>query len=57
MEGAALHYVCYHQQINYIQLRSISNIVGIRDKNQWCMEKAIHHLNEALIKTITQISF
>lgn len=48
MEGAALHYVCYHQQVNYLQLRSISNVVGVRDKTKWEIKKAIENLNKAL---------
>ncbi|MEO7312507.1 MAG: futalosine hydrolase [Chitinophagaceae bacterium] len=55
MEGAALHYVCQHQQTSYLQLRSISNAVGIRDKAQWDIKAAIENLNAALgaiIKTL-----
>jgi len=48
MEGAALHYVGHHQQTSYLQLRSISNIVGIRDKTQWKIKQAIENLNLAL---------
>ena len=32
MEGAALHFVALHQNIPFIQIRSISNWVGERDK-------------------------
>lgn len=49
MEGAALHYVCLQEDIPFIQLRSISNFVGIRDKQQWKMKEAITALNEQLI--------
>lgn len=48
MEGAALHYVCHQQQVPFVQLRSISNQVGIRDKTKWRMKEAITNLNEAL---------
>lgn len=50
MEGAALHYVCLHQQVPFLQIRGISNKVGIRDKTQWKMKEAIHNLNQALIQ-------
>ena len=55
MEGAALHFVCLHENIPFIQLRSISNEVGVRDKNKWKMKEAIANLNEALIKLIKTI--
>lgn len=55
MEGAALHYVCLHENIPFIQLRSISNEVGVRDKSKWKMKEAIANLNDALIKLIKTI--
>lgn len=45
MEGAAFHYVCLQEKIPFIQLRTISNIVGERDKLKWKMNEAITHLN------------
>ena len=45
MEGAALHYVCLQQKTKFLQLRSISNHVGIRDKSKWHIAKAIESLN------------
>lgn len=55
MEGAALHYVCQHQQVPYLQLRSISNRVGVRDKTQWNLKDAIANLNEALTHTFNTL--
>jgi futalosine hydrolase len=52
MEGAALHYVCNSLQVPFIQLRSISNYIGERDKTKWQMQKAITNLNETLIKLL-----
>lgn len=52
MEGAALHYVCLQQKINFLQLRSISNVVGERDKRKWAMKEAITNLNIELKKII-----
>ncbi|KAA9040673.1 futalosine hydrolase [Ginsengibacter hankyongi] len=52
MEGAALHYVCLQQKINFVQLRSISNSVGERDKQKWAMKEAITNLNIELKKLI-----
>lgn len=44
MEGAAFHYVCLQEGIPFIQLRTISNYVGERDKRNWKMELAIRNL-------------
>ncbi len=52
MEGAAFHYVCLQQKVNFLQLRSISNIVGERDKTKWKMGEAITCLNTTLQKLI-----
>jgi futalosine hydrolase len=50
MEGAALHYVCLQQNVPFLQLRSISNMVGERDKSKWAMSDAIKNLNTTLVK-------
>ncbi len=58
MEGAAFHYVCLQHKINFLQLRSISNIVGDRDKARWKITEAIESLNHELqkiLKKITQV--
>lgn len=48
MEGAALHFVCLQENIPFIQLRTISNYVGERDKSKWKMTDAIENLNHEL---------
>ena len=55
MEGAAFHYVCLQQQINFLQLRSISNYVGERDKSKWELHNAIENLNTELLKIIEKL--
>ncbi len=52
MEGAAFHYVCLQQEVKFLQLRSISNAVGERDKKQWKMKEAIINLNIELDKLV-----
>ena len=52
MEGAALHYVCLMEKIPFIQLRSISNYIGERNKKKWNMQESINNLNEHLIRLI-----
>ena len=44
MEGAALHYVCLLQKIPFLQIRAISNKVGVRDKTKWKIKTAIENL-------------
>lgn len=52
MEGAALHYVCLAENIPFLQLRSISNYIGERNKAKWNMKDAILNLNQALEKIV-----
>ena len=54
MEGAGLHFTCLLEHVPFIQLRSISNRVGIRDKSQWHIKDAIYNLCDELEK-ITRI--
>lgn len=55
MEGAAFHYVCLQQKINFLQIRSISNVVGERDKTKWQMKTAVENLNKELLKIIQNL--
>ena len=52
MEGAALHYVCLQERVPFIQIRSISNCIGERDKGKWKLKEAIENLNLALRKLL-----
>jgi futalosine hydrolase len=56
MEGAALHYVCLQEEIPFVQIRSISNYVGERDKTKWKMKEAIENLNTELTVLINQLT-
>jgi futalosine hydrolase len=56
MEGAALHYVCLQEHIPFVQIRSISNQVGQRDKTKWKMHEAVENLNKELTKLINQLT-
>ena len=55
MEGAAFHYVCLQQKINFLQLRSISNYVGQRDKSKWKLKESVENLNKELLKIIKNL--
>ncbi len=55
MEGAALHYVCALQQIPFIQIRGISNLVGERDKTKWKIPESLLAATNACINLINKI--
>ena len=55
MEGAALHYACLMEKVEFIQLRSISNYVGERDKKKWKIQASIKTLNKELINLLQTI--
>ena len=48
MEGASLHYVCLMENIPFLQIRSVSNYIGERNKQKWNMMDSIINLNKAL---------
>ena len=56
MEGAAVHKVCLEEGIPFIQLRAVSNLVGVRDKSQWKIAQAVKALNEQVILLINKIA-
>ena len=56
MEGAAFHYVCLLKEIPFIQFRSVSNLIGQRDKTKWKMGEAIQNLNHSLISFLEILS-
>jgi futalosine hydrolase len=56
MEGAALHYVCLQENIPFLQIRSISNRVGERDKAKWEFKEAIKNLNKELAVLLKEIT-
>jgi futalosine hydrolase len=49
MEGPALHYTCQAMNIPFIQIRSVSNYIGERNKNNWKIKEAIHQLNQTIL--------
>lgn len=52
MEGAALHYACLMEQVPFLQIRSLSNRVGVRDKKKWELAASIQSLHEQLIRLL-----
>jgi len=55
MEGGALHYVCLRERVAFLQLRSVSNKIGDRDKSRWNIPLAIQRLNEQLIRLLQEL--
>jgi futalosine hydrolase len=54
MEGAALHFVGLQEAIPFLQLRSISNTIGERNKQAWKLQEAIENLNIELQKLLVK---
>ena len=52
MEGAAFHYVCLQQKINFLQIRGVSNVVGERNKANWKIKTAIKNMSKEALKII-----
>jgi len=55
MEGAACAYVCLLEGIKFIQIRSISNYVEIRNDAKWDVPLAIENLNKELANIIDKL--
>jgi len=55
MEGGPFHYVCLQAGLPFLQLRSVSNAVGVRDKTKWNIPLAIARLNEELIALLEKL--
>lgn len=51
MEGAAVFYVCKLEDVPVIQIRAISNYVGVRDRHSWKTDEAI----DALTRVISEL--
>ena len=48
MEGAALFYACLLKNVPFVSLRSVSDMVGARDKGSWDIPGAVAVLNATL---------
>lgn len=55
MEGAAIFYICLLENIPFVQIRSISNYVEERNKENWDLPLAINNLNEVLIELLNSL--
>ena len=55
MEGAALHYVGLQTNIPILQIRSISNAIGERDKSKWIIDDALYELTNTTLKFLDRL--
>ncbi|MBN9381600.1 MAG: futalosine hydrolase [Chitinophagaceae bacterium] len=55
MEGGALHFTCLKEGIPFLQVRSVSNDIGVRDKSKWDIKTAITSLNLQLIQILKKL--
>ena len=55
MEGAAVFYCCHQLGIPCIQVRSISNYVEERNRDNWKIGLAVKNLNDWAIKFLTNV--
>lgn len=55
MEGAAFFYACYILDYDALQLRSISNHIGPRDKSLWDIPLAVTNLHHEMINLFEQM--
>lgn len=55
MEGGPLHYVCLQTDVPFLQVRAVSNAVGVRDKTKWNIPLAIARLNEELVLLLEKL--
>jgi futalosine hydrolase len=56
MEGAAFFYACLLHNIPFLEIRSISNYVEARNRDNWDLPLAIAQLNNTLIE-LTKVLF
>lgn len=55
MEGAALHFVGLAEGLPFLQIRTISNFVGERDKSRWMLQEANDILNLELQRVLAKL--
>lgn len=55
MEGACLHLTGNRLGIAYLQLRSVSNWAGVRNKSEWDFPSAVNALGRSLDELVEQI--
>lgn len=54
MEGAAFYYACSLLDIDCFQLRAISNVVEVRNRDNWQLDLAIENLKKEFVRILSQ---
>ncbi len=55
MEGASLFYTCLKMNTPFLQIRSISNKVGVVNKSEWDIKGALESLHNQVIQLLLHI--
>ncbi len=55
MEGAAIAQICAIYKVPMLEIRGISNIVGMRDKRKWNLKLASENCQKAVMEIITSL--
>jgi len=55
MEGAAFMYCCLMQSVPCLQIRGISNLIELRDREKWDIELAIRNVTEKILQIINEV--
>ncbi|RYG19004.1 MAG: futalosine hydrolase [Chitinophagaceae bacterium] len=56
MEGAAVLFACSHENVDCLQIRSVSNYVEPRNKDKWKIGLAIKNLNDWAIAFLSDMN-
>ncbi len=56
MEGAAMHFACIEAGQQFLHIRSVSNYVVKRDRNDWNIPLALEKLNDFLYASLMEYS-
>ncbi len=55
MEGASFFYICSQEKVPFISIRSVSNMVGPRDRSKWKIPLALENLTLSLDKILAEL--
>ncbi|MFT4762656.1 MAG: futalosine hydrolase [Paraglaciecola sp.] len=55
MEGAAFFMVCLLEEVNFLEIRAISNYVEPRNRDAWDLPLSITNLNKTLLHILTNL--
>ena len=55
MEGASFFYTCLQENVPFAEIRSVSNMVGTRDKGSWDIPLATNNLSDVVLSYFEEI--